>query len=269
MKPNFFFRVCLGFVLLLLLAACKQQPVPISNPPAIETSLASTARALAKQTETANPFTATPSPTRTETLTPTPRISLNGTSLVVADDQSILFTDHKLGYQMTVPAGWLAVRLNEDEYYKAFNLEAVAQSPAILDLLSRIQTLDGNHVRLVAVDLQGVSDKDLLSGFTVILQHEKLKTIDDWVIAHQNSSKKVDGYQFLTSKSQETALGTKIVVREEKFRTATGKTKFSRKIILTLSSGILVIDFETDLDTKDTNLPGFEQVVDSITLIDP
>lgn len=269
MKPNRFFALCLGSVILVALAACRQQPAPITNPPAVETSLASTALALARLTETANPITVTPSPTSTETPTPTPRISLNGTSLVVAEDQSILFTDHKLGYQITIPAGWLAVRLNEDEYYQAFNLEAVTENPAMTDLLSRIQTLDANLFRLLAIDLQAESDKGLLSGFTVILQHEKIKTIDDWVIAHQASSKRVNGYQFLSSQTKETALGTKVVVREEKFNTATAETKYSRKILLTLSSGILVIDFETDIDTKDTNLLDFEQVVDSITLLNP
>lgn len=259
-----------AFVLLFLFSACGQGgPAPITNPPAVETSLASTALALAKQTETANPITATPSPTLTQTPTLPPRISLNGTSLVVSEDQSILFTDHKLGYQITIPAGWLAVRLNEDEYYQAFSLEAVAQNPAITDFLARIQTLDSNLVRLVAIDLQADSADGLLSGFTVLLQHEKIKTIDDWVIAHHADARKINGYQFLSSQSQETASGIKVVVREEKFNPARAGTKYTRKILLTLPSGILVIDFETDLDTKDTNLPGFEQVVDSLALLNP
>jgi hypothetical protein len=271
MKSNLWISLSIAFVFLFLFTACGQSaPTPITNPPGVETSLASTALAYAKQTEAANPFTATPSPTPTQTPTPTPRISLNGTSLVVREDQSALFTDHKLGYQITIPAGWLAVRLNEDEYYQAFTLEAVAQNPAITDFLSKIQTLNSNLVRLVAIDLEGGdSANGLISGISVILQPETIKTIDDWVIANQARSKKVKGYQFLSSQSQETASAIKVVVREEKSSSTTGEIVYSRKILLNLPSGILLIDFETDLDTKDTNLPDFEQVVNSLILLNP
>lgn len=271
MKPNPLISLSTAFVLLSLLSACGQAtPSPIKNPPAVETSFASTALALAKQTEAANPFTATPSPTLTQTSTPTPKISINGTSLVVQEDQSALFIDYKLGYQITIPAGWLPVRLNEDEYYQAFTLDAVVQNPSISDFLTKIQTQDGNLVRLVAIDLQtGESANGLLSGISVVLQPETIKTIDDWVIANQARAKKIKGYQFLSSQSQETVSGLKVVVREEKSSSTTGEIIYSRKILLSLPSGILVIDFETDLDTKDTNLPDFEQVVNSLTLLNP
>lgn len=263
--------VSVAFVLLFLLSACGQDaPTPITNPPAVETSLASTALALAKQTEAASPFTATPSPTLTQTSTPTPRISLNGTSLVVNDDQSVLFTDHKLGYQINIPAGWLAVRLNEDEYYQAFSVEAVAQNPAITDFLTKIQTLNSDLVRLVAIDLKaGEIESGSISGISVILQPETIKTIDDWVIANQARSKKIKGYQFLSSQSLETASGIKVVVREEKSSSLTGEIIYSRKMLLSMPAGVLLIDFETDLETKDTNLPDFTQVIDSLTLLTP
>ena len=44
----------LGFALLLVMFGCaKTPPTPITNSPGVETSLASTAQALARQTETA------------------------------------------------------------------------------------------------------------------------------------------------------------------------------------------------------------------------
>src|SRR6266542_3665682 len=126
MKQKRVYQAIIGFVLLFTLVGCgKSQPTSVTNPPGVETSLASTARALAQLTETANPFTATPSVTPTVTLTPTPKISLNGTSLVIREDGSALFIDHKAGIQLTIPAGWMPVRVNEDEYYNAFTSKAV------------------------------------------------------------------------------------------------------------------------------------------------
>src|SRR5215216_913621 len=138
----------IGFVLLFTLFGCRKSAVPLSNPPAVETSLAGTARALAKQTETANGFLATPSMIPSITFTPTPKISLNGTSLIFNDDQTALFTDHKAGIQLVIPAGWMAFRVNEEEYYDAFTSEVVLANPALNDRLTRVQDADVNIFRL-------------------------------------------------------------------------------------------------------------------------
>jgi hypothetical protein len=173
----------IGCVILFLIIACGRgaPPTPKTNPPGVETSLASTALALAKQTEAANPFTVTPSPTLTATSTPTPRISLNGTSLVLRDDKSTLFTDHKLGFQLVIPSDWLPVRINEDEYYKAFTLEAVSENAAMVDFLTQLQNQDPNYFRMVALDVRtGQSSDGVISGIAVILQFDTKKTLEQW-----------------------------------------------------------------------------------------
>src|SRR5215216_357997 len=130
----------IGFLLLFTVMGfgCGKSPAPITNPPAVETSLAGTARALAKQTETANGFTLTPSITPSLTLTPTPKISLNGTSLVFNEDGGALFVDNKAGIQLTIPAGWMAFRVNEQEYYDAFTSEVVLANPALSERLTQV-----------------------------------------------------------------------------------------------------------------------------------
>ena len=68
MKTSFLYSIVIGFFSLSIMSSCgRSAPTPIVNPPGVETSLASTALALAKQTEAANPITATPSPTATQT----------------------------------------------------------------------------------------------------------------------------------------------------------------------------------------------------------
>jgi hypothetical protein len=267
MKPNQLFALCLGLAILSSLAACKQQPAPIMNPPAVETSLASTALALAKQTETANPITLTPAPTSTETPTQTSRISASGTTLEIGEDESALFTDHKLGFQLMVPAGWLTIRLNEDEYYKAFTVEEVAANPVIVDYLSKIQTQDSDQIRMFAIDLRGSSGA--ISGITVVLQPATIETMDDWVVARISRGNKKPGYILHSSKYQEIPAGVRALVRDEQWNSTSSNKIFTRTIAFSIPAGILTIDFETALETKDILLPEFEQLIDSLTMLTP
>jgi len=235
----------------------------------VETALASTARALAQQTETAQGFTATPSIVPTKTPTPTPKISLNGTSLVLRDDQSTLFTDHKLGFQLTIPPGWFPIRINEDEYYKAFTLDAVSENAAIVDFLTKLQNQDANYFRLIALDVRPEqASKEMISGMAVVLQFETDKTLENWANTRSVNAN-LKGYQLLSSRFKETTSGTRILVREESWNSLTKGKTYQQHIFFSLPLGILTVSFETDLASKDTILPDFEQVIDSFTLMNP
>lgn len=268
MKPNVLYSILIGSVLLLTASGCKRGPTPVVNPPGVETSLASTALALAKQTEAASSFTATPPPTVTPT--PTPRISINGTSLEVREDQSALFTDYKLGYQLSVPTGWLPVRINEEEYYKAFTLDAVMNNPSIMDFLTKLPTQNSETIRLTAVDVRPPeSAGGLISGITVILQPETADTLEEWARFHPARANKRQGYQLLSSQYKETASGIKMLIREEQWNSSTKEKVYGRRIFFLLPGGILSMYFETAFDSKDAFIPEFEQVIDSITLLNP
>jgi len=261
----------LPFVILLSLIACGPlQPKPIANPSSVETSLASTARALAKQTETANGYTATPSVVPTETPTPTPKISLQGTSLVIREDQSTLFSDHKLGYQLVIPVGWLVTRLNEPEYYRAFTLESVLENPAINERLTKLQNDDADHLRLNAIDTRpGHIVNGMISDITVVQQFDQLQTLQEWSQMKSNRADLLVGYQRLSNNFEETANGTKVLVIEESWNYTDTDKIFLRRVFFDLPSGILTLDFQTNLEFKDTALPDFEPVVNSLTLLKP
>ena len=271
MKQTLLYSIVIGSFILSLISGCgRTSPTPIVNPPGVETSLASTALALAKQTEAANPFTATPSPTATETLTPTPKISLHGMSLVTRADQSTIFTDHKLGYQLTIPPGWMPIRINEGEYYKAFTLDAVLNNPVIADFLTNLEKQDANHFRLSALDLQpGQIDAGLVTVITVILQPEDGRTLEDWAKTKSARASIMEGYQFISSQYTETASGTRVLTREEQWDSTTAGKRYSRRIFFALPTGILAVDLETNFDSKDTVLPEFEQIVNSLTFLQP
>jgi len=264
-------RVCQelsGFILLLTLVACGKTPAPITNPPAVETSLASTARALAKLTETANPFTATPSITPSATLTPTPKISLNGTSLILQKDGSALFVDHKAGIQLVIPSGWMAVRVSEDEYYQAFTSKVVLANPALNDRLIQIQDLDVDNYRLDAFDIrEGHVLNGIISDISVIFQPDDTRSLEDWWRVEASAKKPFKNFKFVSAGYPKTANGTRVLLVEQTWSKDQSNMIFYRRVVFSLPSGALALDFQINKDFKDTVLPDFEQVVNSVTLL--
>ena len=271
MKPALLYSFLIVSFILGFAGGCgRPAPAPVVNPPGVETSLASTARALAKQTEAANPFTATPSPTATVTLTPTPKISLNGMSLAAKEDKSTVFTDHKLRYQLTIPPGWMPVRINEEEYYKAFAQDLVLNNPVIANFLTNLEKQDPDHFRLSVLDMQpGHTDAGLVTVITVILQAEDGRTLEDWAKTKSVRASTMEGYQFISSQFAETSSGEKVLVREEQWNSTTAGKRFSRRLFFALPAGILTVDLETNLDLKDSFMPEFEQIVNSLTFLNP
>jgi hypothetical protein len=271
MNRKHFSTALIGMVVLFTLIGCaKKQPPLVTNPPGVETSLASTARALAKQTEAANPFTATPSVTPTITPTPTPKISLNGTSLVVRDDQSTLFTDHKAGIQLVIPAGWLAFRVNEQEYYTAFTADVVLANPALNDRLTQVQDADLDTFRLDAFDIrEGHILNGVISDMSVVFQPGDTRSLEQWAKAEGNRKSPFKNYKLISMGYPKTADGTRVLVIEQTWSKDQSNTIFHRAVFFSLSTGTVVLDFYTNNAFKQTVLPDFEQVVNSLTLLDP
>lgn len=273
MKPHHRYSLALGFVILSILAACEQraQPAPITNPGSVETALASTARALAQQTETANGFTPTPARTPTETPTATPKISLYGTSLIRLEDGSTVFVDHNAGVQLSIPAGWLPIRANEDEFYKAFALDVVLENPEISDRLTQIQDVKPEYQRLDAIDIRPDHIPDgVISNITVIHDSQKLWTLEKWRQEEWNRKRPYTNYRFLSSSYLTTQDGTRILITEQSWNASGGKaTIYYRAAFWSLPTGTFVLIIYTNKDFKDTVLPEFEQVINSVSQLTP
>ena len=268
MKPNLPYTILAGLILLLALSSCKRAPAPVTNPPAVETSLASTARALAKQTESAN--TATPSVPATETPTPTPKISINGTSLEVKDDQSALFTDHKAGIQLIIPAGWLPLRVNEDEYYKAFTSPIASANPAFSERLTQIQDADVNTFRLDAIDIRdGHTVNRILSDINVIFYAGDTRSLEEWAKAEGKRKSAFKNYMYFNRGYPKLANGTRVLLIERTWSKDSSNKVFNRTVFYPLPAGMLQLDLYSNKDFKDTVLPDFEQVVNSVTPLNP
>ena len=268
MNRNNLYLLLSGFVTLLAITACtlsgqKAQPTATLDP-ILATSIASTLQASLRLTEQS--YTPTPIPA-----TSTPPISpITQTSLGKLEDQSTLFIDHKAGIQLTIPAGWLLVRPNEDEYYKAFSLDIVLANPLISDRLTKLQSSNTDNFRVEAIDIHpDHMDNRFLSVMDVIFQPDDFRTLEKWAQAERNKKSPLKGHRFLSSNIQQTADGTRVLVTEESWNGANDTTTYYRGVFFTLSTGTVVLDFYTNLDFKDTVFPDFEQVVNSLTLLNP
>jgi hypothetical protein len=264
-------QTLLGFVLLLVMVGCgTAQSTPVTNSPGVETSLASTAQVLAKQTETARGYTPTPTVLPTETLTPTPKVSLNGTSLIIQEDQSTLFIDHKAGIQLVIPAGWMAMRVNEAEYYDAFTSDVVLANPALNERLTQIQDLDLNIYRLDAFDIrEGHIPNGVICDINVIFQAGDMRTLEQWAKVEGNRKSPFKGFKLTSMAYTKTANGTRILALEQTWTIDPSNTMFHRAVFFSLPTGTVVLDFYANKSFKDTVLPDFEQVVNSLTLLSP
>ena len=268
MKQKRVCQILIGFILLFALVGCGKSQAPVTNPPAVETSLASTARAFAKQTETAQGFTPTPSVVPSVTLTPTPKISLNGTSLILQKDGSALFVDHQTGIQLTIPVGWMALRVGEEEYNKAFTSDVILANPALNDRLTQIQDADLKTFRLDALDIRdGHIPHGVISDINVIFKPGDTRSLEQWWKVEGNTRKPFKNFKFVSMEYPKTADGTRILMFDQTWSKDQSNSIYYRRVIFSLSTGTLVLDFYTNKDFKDTVLPDFEQVVNSVKLL--
>lgn len=264
---NKFFLGFSAVLILLNLVACQlpgqAPPMPTIDMPAVETSRAGTAQALA-QTQAA--YTPTPIPP-----TSTPPISpISGTSLAKREDGTFIFMDHRAGIQLTVPADWLPVRINEDEYYKAFTLDVVTANPLITDRLTRIQSNDIDTYRLDMIGtLPEHTVNGILSIISVIFEGSKMRTFDEILKLERAQRPAFDGFKYIGSKYDETANGTRVLIIEKSWNSATGGTVYYRRVFFTMPTGTVALDLQVNAVLKEVLLLELQQVMDSLTPINP
>ena len=257
------------FLLFILLASCarssQESSYGLANTPnPTEKSQVGTAQALLVATQQVL-ATKTSTTIPTETLTPTPQISLSGTSLIFREDQTTEFIDHKAGIRLTIPAGWLPVRPNESEYYSAFTLDAVQKNQKIIDRLAHIQSSDTNFFRLDAIDIrEGHIQDGILSVINIIFEEDDTRSLEKWAEAERKKKQPFENFKFISSSYPERANGTRVLVIEESWASGKSNTIYYRGVFFSLPTGTMVLDFYTNDKFKETVLPDFEQVVNSL-----
>ena len=262
----------LFFTLLACVVPGLSQPAasPAFDLEAISTVVVLTANAL--QTQSVVAATPTLFETSTPTFVPaepaaaTPKISLSGTSLLLRDDQTTIFTDRQAGVELIIPAGWMPVRVNEQEYLDAFSSNAAADL-AIRERLNRIQTFDPAWFRLDAIDVQvGHVINGAPTFMSVIFQQNDPRSLED--VAKDEKVKLFTNFEVISSSYQQAVNDIKILVVEQSWAVTTGTTYY-KGVFFKIPSGLVVLDFYSPIEFKDTVLPDFEKIVNSLVLLNP
>jgi hypothetical protein len=282
----------IALIFLAAITACVVPGLPTASAPVfaptvdtgpIETMVAGTVSAAITQTALAQP-TATPTSaataTATATVTSTPAPTETPTpqaqsTLTKQADGSILFADARAGYQIKLPAGWLAVRVNEQEYLDAFSLEEAANTNIQQSLLS-IQTEDPNVFRLLAIDTKAAHiQNDFVTDMRFVLDEKKTISLnsdaDLKAIAEKTpTSAAVFRFEVTSVKIVTTANGTKLGVIEAKssFENASGANVaiYQKQVFFNVKAGTQSIIFTTVTDLKQTTLPVFDTMLETIDL---
>lgn len=264
-------------LLVLAVIACALpgqtvQPAPVTNPVGVETAIAGTAQAAQAQTQQAL-IPGTPTPIPTETLTPTPQVSNAGTSLLYLQDGSIQLTDQVAGVQMTFPAGWLVIRVGEQEYYDAWTRPEM-QNPRFLDMITAIQNLDPKVFRANALDIR--PDRFLYNDITqvdVVFSRGDGRTLKQVRADEIRDHLPLKSYKLLSSQTFKTAQGLEALNLEIRGKTSNAASEtgyiYRRRIVFKLPTGIMAVDLNIVMDKKDLTMPDFDQIINSFILISP
>ena len=251
-------------VAMLSVDACGQaaQVVPTVDTSARATSLAGTAVAAFG--------TATPIPSPTETRVPTPVVSAQGTSLVTHADGSVLFVDNKAGIQVTFPAGWLAMRVGEPEYYIAAE-KVGTQNEWFLEEIAWLQSLDFNVFRLHAYDMHPEHVlNDILPKINVVFIQEDERTLRQIEADERTLIKRSvkNGHKHLSSDFQVLS-GLDVLIFQSQWDAVSFSATHYKGTIFKVPAGTVFIDFMIASEQQEALEPEWKQVVESITLIAP
>jgi hypothetical protein len=283
----------IALIFLVFITACVMPGLPTASTPifaptvdtgAIETRVAGTVSAALSQTEQAQPTvtstsaaTATVPATSTSipTETLTPQTNPSQSTLTKQDDGSTLFADELAGYQVKLPAGWLAVRVNGQEYLDAFSLEEAANENIQQSLLS-VQTEEPKAFRLLAIDTQAAHiQNEFVTDMRFVLNDKKTISLssdaDLQAIANEiSASAAVFRFEVTSVKIVTSVNGTQFGEIEAKssFENAAGAdvSIYQKQIFFNLKAGTQSIIFTTVTDLKQITLPAFDTMLETIVL---
>jgi hypothetical protein len=219
--------------------------------------------------------TATPTSTPAPTVTSPPQLGPSQSALAKQRDGSTLFMDQRAGYNIKMPAGWLAVRVNEQEYLDAFSLAEAANTNIQQSLLS-VQTEDPKAFRLLAIDTNAAHiQNDFVTDMRFVLDEKKtislssdadLKAIAEKVPA----SAAVFRFEVTSVKIITSASGTKFGVIEAKssFTNPSGidVAIYQKQVFFNAKAGTQSVTLTTVSDLKETILPIFDAMLETVKI---
>ncbi|CAG0996497.1 hypothetical protein ANAEL_02626 [Anaerolineales bacterium] len=236
---------------------------------------ASTATSISTPTST---FTFTSTPTSTSTLTATSTSEVLGPSKSVLyrrEDGSVLFSDRLAQYEVKLPGGWLAARINEKEYRDALLLEEAANTH-IQQALLGVQNEDPNSLRLYAIDTSHIQN-EFVSDMRFVFDATKRIPLNSDVELQAIAAKipetaTVFRFEVTSVKIVKSARGMDLGMIETKssFTSALGVDVpiYQKRVFFNVPAGTQSITFTTVADLKEMLLPAFDAMLETINPIE-
>ena len=276
-----------GLVLMISMLACiipglsQPAPPPAYDPNMISTWVVLTANVLMSQTAGAtqvvletptSPPAEMPAAASTQVLT----FSSFGTALQKHADGSTLYVDQTAGYEFIAPPGWTLVRPNEPEYYELWTAP-IAGNPAVKGMLTKMQSMDSNLVRVYGFDLREghLIRDDFILNFDVQLGRDLTGSYTDMfdrAKAIYSSRESLSHFNVLSSKVMTTPGNVEAGVMEIEFRgnlSDPDVVTYEKQLILKAQSGYFFVRFDILEDFKAQTLAEFDQLVASIKPFTP
>ena len=256
-------------------SASTPAPAPFVKPGRLETMVAKTVSAAITQTEKARPTlrpTSTPTPTISATTTSSaPQTIPSGSTLTVQTDGSTVFADDRAGFEITIPAGWLAVRVKEQEYLDAFSLAEAADEQVQKTLLS-IQNQNPDKFRLFSFDVQKKHiQKEFVSNFNFVWDSQGSIDLDndkELKTGEAQLMKAQPALEILTTKISSNKNTVPLGLIESKFTaknsSGTNIVISQKQVIFNAKTGTIVLTLSTLEDLKDTIFPEFDKMTETI-----
>ena len=272
-------------ITLLLILACAttpavstQQPFSTTDPNAFSTMVAEAAGALMTQTAEAAPVLPSPvstEPPAIETPVPTPTempvTSASGTALSQLEDGSTQFIDNVAGVKLTIPAGWVTLRLNEPEYNQVWSL--TVDDPVLQHGLEGIQNLDPARFRLHAFNTK----PDYVyagegSRINVVFIRDDARTLEQ-VAEEEKQPQVFTDYALISSEFQVRPDGLELFIIEEQWRGTSSTNEpvmiYEKGVTFKVPSGTVAVELFVPFDIKHEVVPLFNQMVERLAIFTP
>ncbi len=271
-----------ALTVLTAVLACVVPGLPSASQPAptvdtrLEIMVVETVSAALAQTQQSVPTPTLP-PTSTSmptaTVSPTPETNSSASSLTKLDDGSTYFADSLVEFEITIPAGWLAVRINQQEYLDAWLLPELA-NPALQRSLGSIENLDPTDLRLFVLDIQeGHTEIDFVTNINFYWDKSSdlsLENDEDLKAEAATLPQALPGLEVTATEISATSLGIPVgsITSKTPVTTLGGVNLeiFQKQVFVKVGEGVLIITLSTTEELKQATLSQFDAAIDTMAV---
>ncbi len=221
--------------------------------------------------------TLTPSPTPFPTVTPIviPETEAVDTTLEKTAEGGNLFNDVSGKYQLSVPAEWLTVRINGQEFLDAGLLPEV-QNPAIQRSLTTIKSQNPDLFRLFMLDL---NEEHIDGGFVTninLVWDKQLEVIFNSVVDVEGLAvslkESLKDSEILSTelKTTQSGISMGVITTRTPIFTADGIkiNAFQKLVFFDLPVGTLSVTLSTTEKWQSVSEPSFDTIIESFKILE-